>query len=257
MLFSWLKKRRRQKLLARPLPWEWEDYLADNVWHYSYLMDDQQWKLRNCLKVFIAEKEWVGCGGLEMSDEVRVTVAGQACLLLLGVDGHFYFDQVKTILVYPGEFSRPAELQRSSWLVDEDQSAWGEAWQGGPVILSWEHVYEDGRYPHDGRNLVLHEFAHQIDALDGEMGGTPPLGSLQAGKRWNDIVSAEFRRLEDAVRRGFPTLLDDYGATNRAEFFAVATECFFEQPEPLMQRHGELYELLRDFYGVDPIQWVI
>ena len=191
-----------------------------------------------------------------MTDEIKVTVAAQACLLLLGASGDYCFDNVQTLLVYPGAFLRPPELQSQYGIVDEGMAVHGEAWRRGPVILSWDRVLEDGHYPHDGQNLVLHEFAHQIDALDGDMGGTPPLGSTRQWKRWHDVMEGEFHRLENAVRRGWPTLLDDYGASNRAEFFAVATECFFEQPEPLWQRHPELYDVLRDFYRLNPAEWV-
>jgi Mlc titration factor MtfA (ptsG expression regulator) len=253
-MFLWLKKRRRRKLLAKPFPQAWEDVLRRNVPVFECLSREQQQKLRGCIRVFVAEKHWTGCGGLKMSDEIKVTVAGWACLLLLGISGEFYFDRVRSILVYPGAFVQPPQFQGSGGIIDEDRAATGEAWQRGPVILSWEDVLADGRAAGDGRNLVLHEFAHQIDALDGEMGGSPPM-SRRAGQRWKEVVEREFRRLEDAVRRGRPTLLDDYGATNRAEFFAVATECFFEQPAALQRRHGELYDVLRDFYCLDPAAW--
>ncbi len=256
MFFSWITRRRRRKLLAASFPDAWEDCLGQNVQHDAGLSPTQKQKLRNGVKIFVAEKHWAGCGGLEMTDEVKVTVAGQACLLLLGIEGEFCFERVKSILVYPDAFYQPSGLQSPYDLVDEDRAASGEAWYGGPVILSWEDVLRGGRRPDDGRNLVLHEFAHQIDALDGEMGGSPPIGSRRQDRRFRDVVGREFRRLEEAVARGRRTLLDDYGATNPAEFFAVATECFFEQPVEMRHRHRELFEVLHDFYRLDPTEWV-
>jgi len=254
-MFFWSKKRRRQKLLAESFPQEWQPYLEENVWQYACLVSERRAKLHDCLRIFITEKQWVGCGGMEITDEVRVTIAGQACLLLLGVPGEYCFDHVKSVLVYPSEFTQPPELQNRHWIVDEEQAVLGEAWRSGPVILSWQHVLQEGHCRYDGRNLVLHEFAHQIDALDGEMGGSPPLGYSAEGKHFKHVVEREFLRLEDAVRRRRPTLLDSYGAANRAEFFAVATECFFEQPRPLKQLHPELYEVLAAFYCLDPARW--
>lgn len=231
-------------MLARPFPEAWIDHLERNVRHYGLLSIDQREKLRQCVAILAAEKEWVGCRGLEMTDEIKVTIAGQAGLMLLGQEGDHYFDGVLSVLVYPEAF-----------VTDLYRETFGEAWPRGPVILSWRHVKEGGRDPADGLNLVLHEFAHQLDGLDGDMGGTPPLGSRRELERWREVADREYVRLVRRADRGEITLLDHYGASNRAEFFAVATECFFERPIAMQRQHPELYAIFSDFYRLDPVEW--
>lgn len=251
MLFSWLKTRRRRKLLAEPFPPAWLDYLHNNVAHYRYLTDAEQARLRDDLRIFLAEKNWEGCGGLTMTDEIRVTIAAQACLLVLGME-HNYFDRVQSILVYPHGY-RPIEDSGHGGLVPEHPSArLGEAWYRGPVILSWSDIRHEGRHPHRGHNVVFHEFAHQLDMLDGVVNGTPPLRDADQARRWREVMTAEYQQLIRASEEGRATLLDQYGTTNEGEFFAVCTECFFDRPVDMAQRHPRLYDLLRDYYRQDP-----
>ena len=252
MLFSWLKRRRRQKLLAAPFPAAWLEYLAANVAHYQLLTDAERAKLRENLRVLLAEKEWEGCRGQEITDEVKVTVAAQACLLLLG-QRDYYFDQVTSILVYPHGYLTPqAEALGDGVVLEGEQAVDGQAHYRGPVILSWAEVLAEGRDPSQGHNLVLHEFAHQLDMQDGEVNGTPRLHDAALARRWQQVMTAEFARLTADADEGRPTLLDDYGATSPGEFFAVATECFFTRPAALRGRHRALYNLLRDYYRQDP-----
>jgi len=239
-----IKKWRRKRLLARPFPEAWCEHLDQNVRHFRLLSNEQREKLRQSVVVMVAEKEWVGCRGLEMTDEIKVTIAGQAGLMLLGHEAPYYFDGVLSVLVYPEAF-----------VTDLYQETFGEAWPRGPVILSWRHVKEGGRDPADGLNLVLHEFAHQLDGLDGDMSGIPPLGSRRRLERWREVAEREYVRLVNRADRGEITLLDHYGASNRAEFFAVATECFFERPLAMQRQHPELYAIFSDFYRLDPAQW--
>jgi MtfA peptidase len=254
-MFDWSKKHRRRGIVAQPFPNDWEEYLDANVGIFSFLPPPEQTRLRDDLRIFAAEKDWEGCHGLEIDDEIKVTIAAQACILALGVEDGYYFDHVKTILVYPAAFLHSPRFQSPYGVVNEDLALSGQAWYSGPVVLSWEEALWDGRHPGAGRNVVLHEFAHQLDALDGEMGGTPPLGGMGAQRRWTRVVDVEFHRLVDRVKRGEATLLDRYGASSRAEFFTVATECFFTQPGQLRDRHRELYAILRDFYHQDPAAW--
>ncbi len=249
-----MRKRRRQRLLREPFPDAWEAILMRNVRHYRYLPAECRARLRDALRIFAAEKEWVGCGGLEMRDEIRVTIAGAACLLVLGVPG-FYFDGVKSILVYPETYAHPQQRQAHG-IVEEDVPISGEAWHRGPVVLAWRDVLRGVRNPHDGHNVVLHEFAHQLDGLDGEMGGSPPIADRDLAARWEQVFQGEYEQLVQTVQYGGPTLIDAYGATNRSEFFAVVTECFFELAEPLRDWHPELYDLLKAFYRVDPASWL-
>jgi Mlc titration factor MtfA (ptsG expression regulator) len=252
MIFSWLKRRRRRRLLATPFPDEWLKYLHANVAHYAFLTPAEQTRLRDDLRVFIAEKHWEGCGGLTMTDEIKVTVAAQACLLVLGME-HDSYKRVLSILVYPKGYAATGEQVGRDGLVHEGgQGRLGEAWYRGPVILSWEDVREEGRHPCRGHNLVFHEFAHQLDMLDGAIDGTPPLKSGAQYRQWQEVMTAEYQRLIEQSEHGRATLLDQYGTTNEGEFFAVATECFFEKPVPMAHRHPRLYELLRDYYRQDP-----
>lgn len=255
MLFSWLKGRRRRRWLAQPFPAERDGYIQRNLARYGKLTERQRNKLRRDVQVFVAEKHWGGCGGLQISDEMKVTIAAQACWMLLGIDEGYCFDGVRTILVYPSAYSHsPQRLARSSGIVHENLPVTGEAWERGPIVLAWDVVRAEGRNPHSPSSLVIHEFAHHLDGLDGEMAGTPPLSHGDAWQ-WEKIVGQEYEQLFLDVQQGAATLLDPYGATNRAEFFAVASECFFCRPVEMRTQHAELYRLLGRFYELDPAGW--
>src|SRR5262245_47433215 len=225
MLLSWLRNRRRRKVLAAPFPAAWDDYLHRNVAHFRHLLPAEQARLRNDLRVFIAEKNWEGCGGLAMTDEIKVTIAAQVCLLVLGME-HNYFDRVRSILVYPHGFVDPRESAGPGGLVRTGVPLEGQAVYRGPVVLSWAEVRDEGRTPRGGHNVVFHEFAHQLDMLDGVINGTPPLPDREQRERWRRVMTEEYRKLCEASAHGRATLLDQYGPTNEGEFFAVATECF-------------------------------
>jgi len=253
MFFSWRKTERRKKILAEPFPAAWSAYLAGNVRHYQYLEPSAQAALRNMVQVFVAEKHWAGGAGLSVTDEMKVTVAAQASLLVSGFPQPYYYDQVPSIIVYPRQYVRPRQVQENYFIVRDDWELCGEAWHRGPIVLSWEDVLAGGRDVRNGRNVVFHEFAHHLDFLNGELDGAPPLGARQR-RNWNRTVEAEYDRLVGSAQRKEPTFLDHYGATNKTEFFAVATECFFEQPNAMNRFHKELYGILRDFYLQDPAQ---
>jgi Mlc titration factor MtfA (ptsG expression regulator) len=251
MLFSWLQRRRRAKILARSFPLDWLEYLRKNVAHYQFLSREEQTRLRDDLRIFIAEKHWEGCAGLKITDEIKVTIAAQACLLVLGMK-HNYYDRVLSILVYPSGYRAQSRDDSQDAIYDQTSARLGEAHYRGPVILSWEDVLKNGRQPARGHNLVIHEFAHQIDFLDGIVDGTPPLKDATQAKRWHDVMTEEYQRLIRESEIGKATLLDQYGTTNEAEFFAIATECFFNQPTALAQSHPRLYDLLREYFQQDP-----
>lgn len=251
MIFRWFRNRRRKKILAEPWPESWDLHLQRNV-RLTWEMNQQQVQsLQHRIRIFVAEKDWEGCDGLEITDEVRVTIAAQACLMLIGVND-WYFDNVRTILVYPKAFTR-----ETSDGVNEGQHQHraGEAWQGGPIVLSWKDSLRGGRNEDDGQNVVIHEFAHALDGIDGEMGGTVMFDDDESTSAWSRVVDEEFATLCHARDTGRRTLLDHYGATNRAEFFAVATETFFEQPRELADEHAELYSLLKKYFRLDPVPW--
>jgi Mlc titration factor MtfA (ptsG expression regulator) len=255
MLFSWWRRRRRRGLVARPFPDDWEAVLKTNFPRVERLGGEGGRKLRGDIQVLVAEKNWEGVFGLEMDDEVRVTIAAQASWLVLGRDVSC-FDNVLSILVYPDAYSAPEQFTISNGIVIEGRSQrLGEAWHRGPVVLSWPDVLRGGRNPGSGRNLVFHEFAHQLDMLNGRhVDGTPPLDSAELTERWRTIVSREYQQLQVDCRYGRSRLLDCYGATNPGEFFAVATETFFQQPVRMRRRHPELFQVLCDYFRQDPAE---
>ena len=256
-MFEWWHERRRDKLLEQPFPATQVEVLERNVKHYQLLSTDEQKRLRDLVQVFVAEKSWEGCGGLSLTDEMKYTIAAQACLLVLALP-HRLYENVESILVYPSTVVRPAEqvgvFVRPRNLIEGGPIAlFGEAHHGGPVVLAWDRVLRDGKHPHDGHNLVYHEFAHKLDMLDGEADGTPLLASREERERWHDVCERAFLALRARIERGKQSVIDEYGATDEAEFFAVVTEHFFDQPHELQTSEPELYELLREFYRQDPI----
>jgi len=253
-MFHWLTERRRRHILEHPFPAAWQAILERNVAAYQRLDDDERRRLRELAQVFVAEKHWEGCGGLELTDEIRVTIAGQACLLILGRD-HSLFAEVESILVYPSTVVTPEDKVGVFGLVtgpvDTGTPILGQAFQRGPVILTWDAVLHGGRDPRDGRNVVLHEMAHKIDMLDGRADGTPPLEGKARRRAWAEVCTRVFEAMQRAADHGRKSFLRDYAATNEAEFFAVATETFFERPRAMARELPDLYALLAEFYGLD------
>jgi len=253
MLFDWLLRPRRhearRRLIEQDFPEPWQP-IVRRLPFYRALDERGQQRIRDDLRVLVDEKDWEGCGGLEMTDEIQVTIAAQASLLLLNIE-HDYYKHVHSILVYPSAY-KTAPSRDAAGIVREGQENLGEAWPRGPVVLSWDATVRGALDPNDGRNLVLHEFAHKLDMLDGLADGTPPLESKDQLARWVRTMSKEFQSLRDAAETGRATVMDKYGATNPAEFFAVATECFFEKARKLKQRHPTVYECLKDYYHQDP-----
>jgi len=253
---SWFERRRHRKILETPFPAGWLATLRANMKHFGYLDADEQARLRELTQVFVAEKSFEGCGGLELDDEIRVTIAGQACLLLLGLEHELYRD-VESILVYPSTFlpKRAVEpMFAAPSIVDSVMPLLGEAHGRGPVILTWDAAKRGGIHPELGHNVIYHEFAHKLDMLDGSVDGTPPLETPEEYRRWVDVCTREYELLRSRADRGESTLLDPYAGTNAGEFFAVATECFFDRPLRLEQEHPELYAVLEAFYRQDPAE---
>lgn len=257
MFLRWLTERRRRHLLETPFPAEWEAILARNVAYLRLLDAGETKRLHELTQVFVAEKHWEGCGGLELTEEVRVTIGAEACVLLLGRE-HDLYDDVESILVYPSTVRRPHRERsvgdRSARVEEDGVALLGEAHQGGPVLLVWDDVKRSARDPEDGHNVVFHEFAHKIDMLDGGADGTPPLDSEAKLAAWAEVCGKAFLALRGRVEHGRKSFLDAYAATNEAEFFAVSTEAFFEKPREMEHALPELYELLKDFYRQDPAE---
>ncbi len=247
-MFGLLRKLRRRKILAEPFPDRWLRTLERDVPPYRTLPPDRRARLRDLVQVFIAEKHWEGCGGLDLSDGERLTIAAYACLLILELDPDSY-DHVITILVYPGEYRAPHKtVTEEGFERDEMQTRLGETWSQGVVIIAWD----DAAFLHRGRNVVVHEFAHQLDMLNGPVDGTPPLRDVQSMEQWRRVMKAEYERFQLHVESGLPTFLDPYGATNPAEFFAVASEVFFQNPKGMRSNEPTVYRMLRSYYRQDP-----
>ena len=251
-MLGW-KERRRRRVREQPFPPDWRSVLEDSVPLYRRLPSDDREELHGHVQVLLAEKHFEGTAGLEVTDRMRLVVAAQAGILLLHRSTD-YFPKLVSVLLYPGEYSVQEEIEVDDGLVDEiDEARVGESWQTGTLILSWEDVERD--LASDLQNVVLHEFAHQLDAESGETNGAPILADRELRQRWADAMSDAFERLTDAVERDEETLLDPYGAEDPAEFFAVATEAFFLSPIELEEDEPELYAVLRDSLRQDPARW--
>ena len=221
--------------------------------YYLLLSEGEQSELRKLIRIFLAEKKFEGCGGQMITDEIRVTIAAQACILLLNRE-HDYYAGLHSVLVYPSAYLAPAKFTDEAGVVHEgDEDRLGEAWLRGAIILSWDEVRRDSRDFQDGRNVTFHEFAHQLDQQDGNFDGAPLLEKSSHYQSWARVLMKEYQALGRAAERGQETLIDQYGATAPAEFFAVVTEAFFEMPKALKEEHPELYEELRKFYHQDPL----
>jgi Mlc titration factor MtfA (ptsG expression regulator) len=247
------KKARRRRLYHTPLPPSWCDILQKNLPVIEKLPECRKLQLFGYIQIFLAEKKFEGCGGQEITDEIRITVAAQACMLLMGRKTKVY-PRLKTILIYPHTYKSG---QKGMFGGDNGESArLGESWNCGVVVLSWNSVQGGARNFEDGHNVTFHEFAHQLDQEDGSSDGAPTLEERSAYSAWARVFSHEYDSLVSQTRRGRKSTMDRYGATNPAEFFAVATETFFEKPRQLKTKHPELYEELQSYYKVDPIEWV-
>jgi Mlc titration factor MtfA (ptsG expression regulator) len=256
LLLAWLVPRwRLRRVLARPLSSVQLGIIERNVAQYQGMPDDLRAQLQRLVKQFLHQKTFVGCAGLEVTEEMRVTIAAQACLLLLNRPSRVY-PGLHAVLVYPGAFLVPRREQDEAGVVTETrQDLLGESWGDGRVVLSWEHVRRAGLPPEGTHNVVLHEFAHQLDSESGGNNGAPYLGSPERYRSWSETLSHHFALLRRDAYRGQRDVLDPYGATNPAEFFAVTTESFFEQPHALAARHPDLYDEFQSYYRVDPRTW--
>lgn len=249
---AWWPQRRRSQIRARPFPAAWRRILRRRVPIIARLPSDLQIRLRRHILVFLAEKPFIGCSGQAITDEVRVTVAAHACLLLIGHERPEYYPRLRQILVYPDAFVVNRERPVGAGLMQEQRRTMvGESWGEGQVILSWAEVHAGAADPTDGHNVALHEFAHQIDQDKGAADGRPWRPSAAKRRRWSLVMDAALQRLRDEPSG----VIDGYGASEPAEFFAVATEAFFERPSELASEAPGVYGELVELYGVDPMAW--
>ena len=250
---SFFRGWRRRRLLAAPFPDAWREILRRNLSWYHVLSPTEQRKLERDLTVFIAEKNWEGCAGQVITDEIKVTIAGQAAMLVLSWDDYL-FERVQTILVYPASYRTPTGTKRD--LSDDDPVSvrLGEALHGGPIVLSWRDTLTGTRVGRDGQNVVLHEFAHVLDMENGMIDGIPLLANQHAEELWSKLIHRELEDLRRQIDLRRHYFLNPYAATNVAEFFAVATESFFEEAPIFREAKPELYEAFSNFYRQDPAE---
>ncbi|MBN1282342.1 MAG: zinc-dependent peptidase [Proteobacteria bacterium] len=241
--------------MGRPLPDGQLAVIRRNVALYRLIPEELKPELHGHIQNFLAEKHFEGCGGLALTEEMRVTIAAQACMLLLRRRST-YFPKCDSVIVYPSAYVA-GKRSRFGYVETEEASVrLGESWTQGLVVLAWDEVAREAAHPDEGRNVVLHEFAHQLDQEDGAADGTPILGSRSAYPEWSRVMGGEYAKLRDRAFNHVHDVLDAYGATNEAEFFAVATEAFFNRGKALKYKHPELYGLLEGYYRLDPAEWV-
>lgn len=246
------RKRRRARLRATPLPEAWWEIIDRRVPYVQHLSDADREQFGGIIQILLHEKRFEGLGGLEMTDEIRVTVAAQAAVLLLNRETKYY-PTLKSILVYPSTYVAPTKRRMpDGTIVEGPQARLGESWFRGALVLSWSDVVRGAADDDDGRNVVYHEFAHQLDGESGSMNGAPLLRCKPCYQDWARVLGEEYEQLTADVHRGFRSLLDSYGATSPPEFFAVATELFFERPAAMKQRYPDLYDQLACFYEQNP-----
>jgi Mlc titration factor MtfA (ptsG expression regulator) len=253
-MFGFFRERRRRRLRAQAPPPSWDGLLREGMALYARLPAQDRAELLAHAQVLLAEKRFEGCRGLTLTEEMPLLVAAQAALLLLRRRTE-YFPTVSSVLLYPDAFIATTHhpVDGGYWTVEEEARD-GEAWQRDYVVLSWDTAAAGARNRDRGMNVVLHEFAHHLDAEDGEFDGVPPLTRAQT-QEWTPVFEEAYERLCEDDDHDRPVALDRYGAESPAEFFAVVTETFFMRPRRLLDYAPAVYEQLAKYYGVTPAQW--
>lgn len=242
---------RRNRELDQAFPERWRTLLREQVPYYSRLRPEQRAPFEQRVQLFLSEKDFYGCDGFEVDERVRLTVAGHACLLIL-TRPFSYYDDIRSILVYPDVYRVRHAWEHGMIVHESEEIRAGEASSHGQVVLAWSQCEQAANNHHSPHNVILHEFAHQLDYLDGSADGAPPLSGEQA-RHWQQTMSRAYENLQNTIEHHHKPWLDPYGATEPAEFFAVLTEAFFQQPEHLHREQAEVYEALKDYYRLDPL----
>ncbi|MFN2374967.1 MAG: zinc-dependent peptidase [Candidatus Binatia bacterium] len=254
-MMRFFRRRRRRAVSARPVPPRWSELLEHRFVAFRRLPEADRAELLGHVHVLLNEKRFEGCGGFEVTDEVRVLVAAQASLLLLHRDTD-YFPGLLSILVYPDAYVVPVQYETGGGLVvEEEVDHIGESWDTGSLIVSWKDVLRGAAGNDRGCNVVIHEFTHQVDGETGDTDGLPRIDDPALRERWQRIFEKEYDRLCEMADRRRRTFIDEYGASHPSEFFAVATEHFFMEPVTFSRRHPELYRVLAEFWRQDPCRW--
>ncbi|HET9953370.1 MAG TPA: M90 family metallopeptidase [Polyangiaceae bacterium] len=255
-MFDWWRRLNRAEVIAEPFPQPFHELILRRVPCAKLLQPEELAKLEALVRIFNSEKTFEAAGGLTLTEEMRIVIAARACLLLLHrieLDSPLY-PELQTVIVYPSTYRVRAERREGYVTIESDEVRLGESWTRGIVVLSWDAIESGSANPTDGHDVVLHEFAHQLDSEDGAMDGTPELDNLERYSVWSRVAGAEYAALLDDLEHHRKTSIDAYGATNAAEFFAVVVEQFFEKPQSLERRHPSLYAELSRFFRFDPAQ---
>ncbi|SFL95638.1 M90 family metallopeptidase [Marinobacter zhejiangensis] len=253
--FYWLfiRPRRRLESLARiPVPMDWIEQLRSEMALYRRLPPITRTRLHTHMRVLLEQVDFYGCAGLELTEPMKVLIAAHGALLINQLSPDYYH-KLQSILVYPGAYRVNQTQQDGPVLHDHDQARLGESWQTGKLVLAWDTLVREAADDNSRSNVALHEFAHQLDQVDGASDGAPPLASGEIARHWQDVFSDAWQRRRQ--RHGGNSIIDEYGATSPAEFFAVATEAFFLHPGLLAKQEPDLYDCLAGFYRLDPGTW--
>lgn len=248
------RKRQRHAIAARPLPDHWHAILERNVPLYRRIPEHLRRQLHGHIQLFLHDKQFFGFQGQEITDEIRVTVAANACILLLNRSADT-FSGFQSIYIYPSTFLVEHETWDGRVRNVAHQARLGESWHRGPLVLAWDAALHGTRDMRDGHNVILHEFAHKLDGADGAVDGAPPLRQRSQYTSWARVMTREYKDLRRHAKQRARTVMDHYGATEPQEFFAVLVETFFEKPRQLQHRHPELYDEMRRCFGVDTVEW--
>jgi hypothetical protein len=251
-MFGFFRRMRHERIWKDPFPAAWTPILERQVPYAKVLDEDDRAWLEDLIQIFVHEKTFEGAGGLEVTEEMKVSVAAQACMLLLGDEETAVYPELSRIILYPAPYRAVRTAQHGAVVHETDEVRLGESWDRGQMVLAWSAVQHGARNVNDGHNVVMHEFAHQLDQAHHEADGAPELPDGMTYGAWSKALGREFENLQAKTEAGRVSLLDPYGATNPAEFFAVATEFFFEKPRQLKQKKPELYDQLAAFYRQDP-----
>lgn len=253
-MFDWWRRLSRAEVIAQAFPQQFHQLILRRVPCAKLLSGEELTKLEALVRIFNSEKAFEAAAGLTLTDEMRIVIAARACLLLLHrieLDRPLYAE-LQSVVVYPSTYRVRGQRREGYVMIDDDQARLGESWTHGVVVLSWDAVASGSANPSDGHDVVLHEFAHQLDAEDGAMDGTPELDDLERYSVWSKVAGSEYAALLDDVEHHRKTSIDAYGATNAPEFFAVVVEQFFEKPLLLARLHPDLYAELSKFFRFDP-----
>lgn len=241
--------RQRRELLEAGFLDEWRQLLHDRVPIWRRLDDDERERVEGLALGLMADVTWEAAGGFEVTEEMKVVIASQACVIILGLPDDS-FHEVHTVLVHPTTLVLTGEHSQVAGIVsDGPMPILGQAELHGPVTIIWDAVTDEARHPGSGHNVVFHEFAHKLDMLDGAADGTPPMASVEQSERWVEVCT---RVYEQVVEGRGGTALRSYAGVNPAEFFAVATESFFDDPVDLRRQQPDLYDVLSEYYCQDP-----